>query len=395
MKEKVKSLAKEISNWVIDIRHHLHANPELSFEEHHTSIYIQSILHQLDVAFETGYVKTGIVATIKCNNPDLRNIALRADMDALPITETNTCLYASKNKGVMHACGHDAHSAALLGVINIINQLKHELVGTYTFIFQPAEEKLPGGASLMINEGLFEKHPIDVIFGQHVTPQIDTGKVGFREGMFMASTDEIYIEVMGKGGHAAMPHLYNNPLLIASELLLRLNHEFSDEMLKSLSIEIPTVLAFGFIEGKGATNVVPDTVKLQGTFRTFDEDWRTKAHLRINDICGDIAQKSNATIHCNIIKGYPFLTNDPVLTRKSIIHAQEFLGHENVINLEPRMTAEDFAFYSQVKPACFYRIGTGNDSIGTRNNVHTSNFDIDENSLEVMVGLMCYLAIQD
>jgi amidohydrolase len=394
MKEKIKILAKEFAPWVIDIRHHIHAHPELSFEEVNTSKYIQSKLSEMNVEFETGYVNTGIVASIKCTHADSKSIALRADIDALPILEKNECDYRSQNNGVMHACGHDAHTAALLGVIKIINQLKGELTGTYTFIFQPAEEKLPGGASLMIKEGLFEKHDVDLILAQHVTPQIDTGKVGFRSGMFMASTDEIYIEVIGKGGHAAMPHLYNNPLLIASDLLLKLSSNFSTDFLKSMGIEIPTVLAFGYVEGKGATNVVPDKVDLQGTFRTFNEEWRSKAHQRIMDICSEVSNQYDAQVLCNIVKGYPFLTNDEALTEKAMILSKEFLGAENVISLEPRMTAEDFAFYSQIKPACFYRIGTGNNNLGTRNNVHTANFDIDENSLEVMVGLMSYLAIQ-
>lgn len=393
LRDKIKSKANKISTWVIDIRHHIHAHPELSFQEIETSKYIQSKLSELGIEFETGYVNTGVVATVYCTNPDSKKMALRADFDALPIQEINSCEYVSRNEGVMHACGHDAHAAALLGVARIIHELRNELSGTFTFIFQPAEEKLPGGASLMIKEGVFEKHPVEAIFAQHVTPQIDTGKVGFRAGMFMASTDEIYIDVIGKGGHAAMPHLYNNPLLIAAELLLNLNQEFSTEMLSKNGIDVPTVLAFGNIEGKGATNVIPDLVSLKGTFRTFDESWRAKAHQKMKLICSDIANKHQATIDCDVQVGYPYLTNDHVLTGKAIQLSKEFLGEENVLMLEPRMTAEDFAFYSQIMPACFYRIGTGSANPATRNNLHTANFDIDENALEVMVGLMCFIAV--
>ena len=393
LRDKIKSKAKEISTWVIGIRHHLHAHPELSFQEFETSKYIQSKLSELGIEFETGYVNTGVIATVYCTNHNSKKMALRADFDALPIQEQNSCEYASKKEGVMHACGHDAHTAALLGVARIIHEMRNELSGTFVFIFQPAEEKLPGGASLMIKEGVFEKHPVDAILGQHVTPQIDTGKVGFRAGMFMASTDEIYIDVIGKGGHAAMPHLYNNPLLIAAELLLQLNQEFSKEMLSDNGIDVPTVLAFGNIEGKGATNVIPDLVSLKGTFRTFDESWRAQAHLKIKEICNVIANKYQATIDCDVQVGYPFLTNDKVLTDKAIHLSKEFLGEENVMMLEPRMTAEDFAFYSQIMPACFYRIGTGNANPTTRNSVHAANFDIDEEALEVMVGLMCFIAV--
>ena len=395
IKEKIKAKSKEIAAWVIDIRQHIHAHPELSFQEVETSKYIQSKLREIGVEYETGFVNTGIVATVYANHPGSRTLALRADFDALPIQETNNCSYASTNEGVMHACGHDAHTAALLGTARIIHDMKEELSGTFKFIFQPAEEKLPGGASLMIKEGLFEKHPADAILAQHVTPQIDTGKVGFRPGMFMASTDEIYIDVIGKGGHAAMPHLYNNPLLIASELLLKLNEMFSKDALSNIGVDVPTVLAFGAIDGKGATNVIPDLVSLKGTFRTFDEAWRAKAHASIQQVCQDLAAKHKARIDCDIQVGYPFLTNNKELTAKSIILAKDYLGEENVLMLEPRMTAEDFAFYSQIMPACFYRIGTGNSSPGTRHNVHTSTFDIDPESLEVMVGLMTFLAVQD
>ncbi len=392
---KIKQLAADNASWVKDIRHHLHSNPELSFQEFETSKFIINKLQELGLEIETGYLKTGIVATLKCKNPESKTIALRADMDALPIHETNDVPYKSKNIGVMHACGHDVHSASLLGVAKVLNEIKDEIEGTIKFIFQPGEEKLPGGASLMLKEGLLAKHPSSKIFAQHVTPQIETGKVGFKSGMFMASTDEIYIEVVGVGGHAAMPALYNNPLIIASELLLKLNEIFSSENLKNIGIETPTVLAFGKIIGEGATNVIPDKVNIEGTFRTFDEDWRKAAHQKIKEICDIVSKENKASININIIIGYPFLVNDIEVTENAKKSAIEYLGKENVIDLDYRMTAEDFAFFSQQVPSCFYRIGTGNIEKNIMSNVHTSTFDIDENSLEVMIGLMSYIAINE
>jgi amidohydrolase len=392
---KIKEIAAKNADWVKDIRHQLHSNPELSFQEFETSKFIINKLQEIGLEIETGYVKTGIVATLKCKNPESKTIALRADMDALPITETNEVTYKSKNIGVMHACGHDVHSSSLIGVAKILNEIKDEIEGTIKFIFQPGEEKLPGGASLMLKEGLLTKHPSSKIFAQHVTPQIEIGKVGFKSGMFMASTDEIYIEVVGVGGHAAMEALYNNPLIIASELLIKLNEIFSIENLKKIGIETPTVLAFGKIIGEGATNVIPDKVNIEGTFRTFDEDWRKAAHQKIKEICEIVSKENKATININIIIGYPFLVNDKEVTEYAKKSAMEYLGKENVIDLDYRMTAEDFAFFSQQVPSCFYRIGTGNIKKNIISNVHTSTFNIDEESLEIMTGLMSYIAINE
>ena len=311
-------------------------------------------------------------------------------MDALPITETNNCDYKSKNIGIMHACGHDVHSASLLGTAKILQELKNEFEGTIKLIFQPGEEKLPGGASLMIKEGVLENPKVVTVFGQHVFPSMEVGKVGFRKGMYMASTDEIYISVNGKGGHAAMVSEYNNPLLIASELLLNLN----EELMQKENIA-PTVLAFGKIIGNGATNVIPEEVKIEGTFRTMNEDWREKAHEKIKMISSTIAKKHNAEIVVTIEKGYPFLVNDDEKTQKAKKAAEEFLGKENVEELPIRMTAEDFAYYSQQLPSCFYRLGTGNKSKGITSGVHTSTFDIDEKALEIGSGLMAWLAINE
>lgn len=390
MKEKIKSLAKSSLSEVIAIRRYLHANPELSFEEYNTSNYIASKLKEFNIPFKQGIVKTGIVALIEGKNPSKKVIALRGDIDALPILEKNICDYKSKNEGLMHACGHDVHSASLLGVAKILNELKNEFEGTIKLIFQPGEEKLPGGASLMIKEGVLQNPKPTNIFAQHVFPSMEVGKVGFRSGMYMASTDEIYVTINGKGGHAAMPADYNNPLLIASAILMELNETFMKQEQKA-----PTVLAFGKIIGNGATNVIPQEVKLEGTFRTMDEGWRKEAHVKMKSIAESVAKKMGGSCDFVIENGYPFLVNDEETTKKAKAAAEEYLGKENVEELPMRMTAEDFAFYSQEIPACFYRLGTANASKGITSGVHTATFDIDEQALEIGVGLMAWLALNE
>lgn len=386
----IRTLSKNYLQETIAIRRHLHAHPELSFREYNTSDFIASKLKEYGIPFQQGIVKTGIVALIEGKNPSGKITALRGDMDALPISETNTCEYRSQNEGVMHACGHDVHAASLLVAAKILNELKNEFEGTVKLIFQPGEEKLPGGASLMIAEGVLESPKPQTIFAQHVFPSMETGKVGFKSGMYMASTDELYLTVKGKGGHAAMPADYNNPLLIAAAVLQQLNEAFMLEEQVA-----PTVLAFGKIIGNGATNVIPDEVKIEGTFRTMNESWRKEAHGKMKAIAAEVAQKMNGSAELTVEHGYPFLVNDEQTTAKARAAAEEYLGKENVEELPLRMTAEDFAFFSQQVPACFYRLGTGNKAKGITSGVHTSTFDIDESALEIGTGLMAWLAINE
>ena len=390
LKIKIQQLAKQSLPEIVQLRRYLHAHPELSFEEYETSKYIAAYLTSLGIRFETGIVKTGIVAIIEGKNPQKKVVALRADMDALPILESNQVVYVSQNEGIMHACGHDVHSASLLGVAKLLNELRDEFEGTVKLIFQPGEEKLPGGASLMIKEGVLENPKPNSMFGQHVFPSMEAGKVGFRSGMYMASTDELYLTIKGKGGHAAMPADYINPLLIASEVLLALNKEFMHK--KS---ETPTVLAFGKITGNGATNVIPDEVHIEGTFRTMNEAWRAEAHAKMQHIAKEVTQQHKGDCVFRIELGYPFLVNDDAVTTCARKAAEDFLGAENVEELPMRMTAEDFAFFSQQIPSCFYRLGTGNKSKGITSGVHTSTFDIDESALETGVGLMTWLTLNE
>ena len=389
MINQIKHLAESTFDEIVEIRRYIHKNPELSFNEHKTSAYIKSILTGWGISFTEDIADTGIVVLLEGNNPSLKTLALRADFDALPITEENEINYCSVNKGVMHACGHDVHTASLLGVVKILYALKQEWEGSIKFIFQPAEEMLPGGAQQMIKEGVLENPKVEKMIGQHVFPDLEVGKVGFRPGKYMASTDELHITIKGKGGHAALPHKYNSPLLAAAKLITDLDISFEKEK------DRPSVLAIGFIEGLGSTNVIPEQVKLKGTLRAMDEEFRALAHDKILAISNAIAQAYKLEIDFDIRKGYPCLVNDEVLTKKSIAFAKQFLGEDNVIDLPIRMTAEDFSYYSHEVPSTFYRLGTANKSKGITHGLHTSRFNIDEKSLKIGMGLMAYLAIKN
>jgi amidohydrolase len=391
----VKSLAHELLPRITTIRRHLHANPELSFQEHSTSAFVCDELEALGVPYER-MVNTGIVALIKGKNPSKKVVALRGDLDALPIIEQNDVPYKSKNEGVMHACGHDVHASSLLGAAHILHRLRDEFEGTVKLIFQPGEEKAPGGASLMINAGVLDNPKPESIFAQHVFPSLPAGKVGFRGGMYMASTDEIYMTLIGKGGHAAMPKDYVNPVLMAATIIAALHAFFMDEKTRLRSAaETPTVLAFGKIEGNGATNVIPERVYVEGTFRTMNEEWRKKAHEFMKKTAEAMAKDMGGTCEFKVENGYPFLVNDEALTQRARTAAENYLGKENVVTLDQRMTAEDFAFFSQQMPACFYRLGTASPDGKFTAGVHTPIFDIDENALETGMGLLAWIALEE
>lgn len=398
MIDNIKQLAHQYFDEVVSFRRHLHQHPELSFQEFKTSEYVCAVLDKYHITYTKGIVKTGIIAIIEGNNPTTKTILLRADLDALPIEEQNNIDYKSQNIGVMHACGHDAHTASVLGTAIILNQLRNEFEGAIKIMFQPGEEVLPGGSSLMIKEGVLQNPKVDVAIAQHVFPSMEVGKVGFREGMYMASTDELHITITGKGGHAAMAGDYNNPLVVAAHIITEIEKQFpfvidTEGVARNTQNNIPTVIAFGKIEGKGATNVIPETVYLAGTFRTMDEAWRKDVKAKITDIINSVATKYNTKVDINIMDGYPFLTNDALTTKHCKQAAIDYLGKENVEDLPLRMTAEDFAYITQQVPSCFFRLGTGNKSKGITSGVHTSTFDIDENALEISSGLMAWMVI--
>lgn len=387
MIDQIKKIAAKYLAETIKSRRFLHQNPELSFKEYNTSKYIQSTLTKNKIPFTNGHVETGIIATIEGENPMDHEVLLRADMDALPILEENKVDYCSINKGKMHACGHDVHSASLIGTALILNELKSNFNGTIKLVFQPGEEKIPGGAKLMIKEGLLQNNPKACI-AQHVYPDLPTGKVGFRSGTYMASADEIYVTIKGKGGHAALPHLLNDPILMASQIVTNLQQIVS----RYNKPDNPSVLSFGYVKADGETNIIPDIVILKGTFRTFDETWRFKAHNKMKEIAYSICAAAGGSCDFDIKVGYPFLVNNENTTKLSKEAAQKFLGVENVVDLDLRMTSEDFAFISQKSPSCFYRLGTGDGKSIRR--LHTSTFDIDEKCLSISSGLMAYIALK-
>jgi amidohydrolase len=389
LKDTIQTLAQSIFSEVVANRRHIHANPELSFLEYNTSTFIKRQLDDLGIDWQE-MANTGIVALIKGAIPSDNVIALRADIDALPITEVEGRSYGSKNEGVMHACGHDVHSSSLLGTAKILQSLKDQFAGTIKLIFQPGEEKLPGGASIMIKEGVLENPTPQAIVGQHVMPLIEAGKVGFRSGKYMASTDELYVTVKGKGGHGAQPQQNIDPIVITAHIITALQQIVS----RIADPKMPTVLSFGKIIANGATNVIPNEVKLEGTFRTFDENWRAEAHQKMKKMAEGIAESMGGSCDFEVANGYPFLVNNEALTGKVKSYAEDYLGKENVVDLDMWMAGEDFAFYSQITDACFYRLGTRNEKQGITASVHTPDFDIDEKALSLSTGLMAYIAIK-
>ncbi len=389
LKTEIKQLAKEILDEVIQDRRHLHTHPELSFDEFETSAYIKSKLDMMNIPWSS-MANTGIVVMIHGEQPSHKVIALRADMDALPITEANTDDYKSKSPGVMHACGHDAHTASLLGTIKILQTLKSKFGGIVKFIFQPGEEKIPGGASIMIHEGVLNHPKPQAIIGQHVTPSIERGKIGIRAGKYMASMDEILLTVKGKGGHAAQPHQNIDPILITAHIIIALQQVVS----RMANPAHPTVLSFGKLIANGAINVIPDEVYMEGTFRTMDESWRTEAHQKMKKMAETIAESMGGSCELKINRGYPFLLNNEALTSEVSIIAKEYLGQENVLDIDIWMASEDFAYYSQITNACFYMLGTGNKAQGIDSSLHTATFNIDEQALESSTGLMAFIALR-
>jgi amidohydrolase len=389
LKAKIHALSAALHAETVRTRRHLHENPELSFQEYQTAEFVKNELIALGLE-PVSMAETGLVALIKGGIPSDRVIALRADMDALPIQEVPGRSYGSKNPGVMHACGHDVHTSSLLAVAKILVALKEEIAGTIKLIFQPGEEKLPGGASLMIKAGALQNPAPQAIIGQHVMPSIPVGKVGFRPGKYMASTDELYFTVRGKGGHGAQPQSNIDPVLITAHLIVALQQLVS----RMADPRMPSVLSIGRVEANGATNVIPDEVKLAGTFRTFDEKWRKKAQEQIRKLAEGLCESMGGSCEVDIQHGYPYLANNEALTHEARQYAVEFMGEDKVIDLDLWMAGEDFAYYSQVTDACFYRIGTGNEAKGITSAVHTSTFDIDEDALSFGPGLMAYIALR-
>ncbi len=386
--EKIKQLSIDYYKDIVEIRRHLHQNPELSFQEKETSIFIQKELTKLNIPFKSGIAGNGIVATLEGKTANGPTIALRADIDALPIQEENDLPFKSLNNGVMHACGHDAHTASLLGTVRILQTLKEFWYGTILIIFQPSEEKIPGGALLMLNEGIFDNIKPDVIIGQHVLPEMKTGHIGFKKGIYMASTDEIYLTIRGRGGHAAIPENFDDTILAASQTIVSMQQVVS----RIVPPTIPAVLTFGKIIGQGAANIVPKEVAIAGTLRILDEEWRKILKDKIRLIAKNSAEAYNCTCEINIKDGYPMVYNHEETTEKAISFAKKYLPESKVENLDIRMTGEDFGYFSQQYPSVFYRFGVEQEK-GETNSLHTPSFNLNEDSLKTSMGMMSWLAI--
>jgi hippurate hydrolase len=386
MLDKIRSLASQYASEFIEVRHHLHANPELSYQEFETSRFVQNKLKEFGIPFEIK-ATTGVIGMISGKNPASRVIALRADMDALPIQEENDVAYKSKREGVMHACGHDVHTTCLLGAARVLSELKDQWEGTIKLIFQPGEEKNPGGASLLINEGVLDNPRPSAIFGLHVHPGLAVGKMSFRSGKVMASADELYITVRGKGGHAASPHQCIDPILIASHLVIGLQQIVS----RNNNPHNPTVLSITSFQGGSTTNVIPNEVKLKGTFRAMDEEWRFRAHGLIRRMCETLVQSMGGEIELLIDVGYPSVYNNEKLNELARTKAGELIGKGNVEETELRMGAEDFGYYTREIPGCFFRIGVMNEKKGIISGVHTPTFNIDESAIETGIAIMAWL----
>lgn len=391
LKDRIKQLAASNKATIVDTRRHIHAHPELSFQEFNTAQFIGKTLKDLGIEVQEGIAKTGLMALIKGKDPDKRTVALRADIDALPIQEENDVPYKSQIAGVMHACGHDVHTASLIGTAKILDALKDEFEGTVKLIFQPAEEKVPGGAISMIKEGVLNNPAPASILGQHVSPLIPIGQIGLIKGTMMASADELHITVKGKGGHAASPHYAADPVLIAAHIIVALQQIVS----RNSDPIVPSLLSICKIQGGEVTNIIPEEVYLAGTFRTIDEQWREQAHQKIAGLAQGIAQAMGGSCIVDIAKGYPSTYSDPALTHRTGEAAKEYLGSENVSYRDMSMGGEDFAYYAQQVPGCFYFIGIRNEDKGIDSFVHTPTFDVDESVLEIGPGLMTWLALKE
>lgn len=377
--------ARSIEERIIRDRRSLHANPELSFQEFATHSYISSRLNELGIEHKT-IGETGIVATIGHGK---HCVGLRADIDALPIMEETDLDYASQNAGVMHACGHDAHTAMLLGAAALLKQKEQELQGIVKLIFQPGEEKVPGGASILIREGVLENPRVEAMFGQHVFPEANVGTIQMCEGFVMASADELYWTIRGSGCHAAQPHLGKDPIYVASAIITHLQTLLT----KTKNPLSPGQVTVTSIHGGSATNIVPETVEMKGTLRSFDAEWRELTINHIEQHSRMIAEMHGCTAEVTVLRGYPAVINNAETTSFAWSLAQRTIGSDNVHVFEPKMWGEDFGFYAQLIPCTFWLLGVRPPTVESMPGLHHPRFAPDENAFAIGTAMLAGAAI--
>ena len=369
-----------------DFRRTLHQNPELSFQEFETSAFIQARLREIDVPFQV-MATTGVVARI---GEGERCVALRADIDALPILEESGVAFASQKQGVMHACGHDAHTAMLLGAARVLKAREAELTalnGTIKLIFQPGEELSPGGASILIKEGVLQNPRPEVIFGQHVNPDAPSGTAAFVTGTMMAATDELFWTLHGKSGHAAQPHNATDPILMAAHLITQLQTLIS----RRLNPFQSGVLSICSIHGGNATNVIPETVELSGTLRSMNQEWREYALRTIaehSELLSSSSLFGSGRCEFKPMRGYPPLVNNAESTAFARTAAENLLGTVVIEDFEPKMWGEDFAYYTHEIPGTFWMLGIRPQGMNAIPGLHNSKFILDENALPVGAAML-------
>jgi hippurate hydrolase len=391
----LRSRSADLHPRVVDLRRRIHRNPELSRNEHDTAALVADALHEIGLdRVETGIYGTGVLGTLAGGRPG-RTVLLRADLDALPIQEETGLDFASQNEGIMHACGHDAHTASLLGTAQILADIRSRVPGTIRFCFQPTEEKIPGGATFMIEEGVLEARgdepAVDYVLGQHVRPDLPAGAIGVRGGPFMASADEVHVTVRGEGGHAASPHeLTSDATVAAAHVVTALQTVVS----RNSPPGTPSILTIGRFVADGATNVIPPSAHLEGTFRTMDDEWRAEAHDRIRQVVRRTAQAHGAEADVDVRVGYPAVHNDPSAASVVQSAAREYVGETGTVDLDPWYAGEDFAYFTNARPGVFYALGVGNKDAGIVHGLHTSQFTIDEDALRIGPGFMALAAIR-
>ncbi len=390
---EIQDKAKEYHRQMIDFRRHLHQHPELSYQEHETTDFIIQELKKLNVTVDRPQ-ETGCIAVIEGGKNSDRVVALRADIDALPIKEEGDHKenFISQKKGVAHCCGHDAHTANMLGVANILSDLKDEIEGTVLLIFQPGEEKLPGGGRLLCETGYLQEKGVDLIYGLHSYPQLEPGQIAVKKGPLMARPDEFNIEIIGEGGHAAAPHQAVDPIVMAAQAVNQIQSIVS----RNVDPTEPAVVTVGKIRGGQTHNVIPEKVEMLGTVRTFSQETAEMIRDRIEAIIKGVTEAAGGGYTFNFDFGYPAVHNDARATQQLVDTAGALLGKKNVKLLEnPIMAGEDFAFYQQEFPGVFFFLGSGRDETESTYGWHHPKYNVDEDCFLTGAALMASLVFQD